>query len=179
MKGPKNLDEVMKNYPNNSCVLLEDRNNFKKITLLVIKDKFGDYFKSDEKPKVRIKGGFIKYSRVLAQYLVVNIKNKYVNKYYKFYFDYNNSDSLKLIFNLISQSHIYIIMYDKNNYNRVICIENKFKSFFKQYIQRCLKGKFEWTSDEYNQLIYIVDKTFHDTALLWSNLGDEIYANKF
>lgn len=175
MKGPKNLENIMDQYPNNSCVLLEDKVNFKKNTLFVIKDEFLEYLQDGYLPDFNIKGAYIRKGKVLAQYIVINIQNRFINKFYKFYFDFNDSDSIRLIFNLINQNKIYIILYDTNNFNRAIELDNKLKIFFRSYVEECLHSNLQWDRKDYKKLIDDLNRIFGGGQELWNNMGETIY----
>lgn len=171
----KSLEEIIINLPSNSSTLIENKIKLSSNTLIVIKDDFRVLKTQVVNPHVAIRGAFLKSGKVLAQYIVVNLREKGFNSYYKFWFDYNDSKCLKLLLNLVKQKYIYIILCDNNN-NLVkeISLENTMKPFFKEYIERCLKTDCKWSKKQYRKMLEELSDKFIDDYYLWRELGEDI-----
>jgi len=174
----RSLEDLIIDLPANSSTLVEHRIKLSTVTLIVVKDDFRVLKTQIINPRVAIRGAFLKSKAVLAQYIVVNLREKGFNNYYKFWFDYNDEKCLKLLLNLIKQKYIYIILCDNNN-NLVkeITLNNTMKSFFKQYIERCLKSECNWNKKQYAQMLQVLNNKFIDDYYLWRELGEDIINN--
>lgn len=175
----RSLEDLIIDLPANSSTLVEHRIKLSTVTLIVVKDDFRVLKTQIINPRVAIRGAFLKSKAVLAQYIVVNLREKGFNNYYKFWFDYNDEKCLKLLLNLIKQKYIYIILCDNNNNNLVkeITLNNTMKSFFKQYIERCLKSECNWNKKQYAQMLQVLNNKFIDDYYLWRELGEDIINN--
>ncbi|MPM31044.1 hypothetical protein SDC9_77597 [bioreactor metagenome] len=174
----RSLEDLIIDLPANSSTLVEHRIKLSTVTLIVVKDDFRVLKTQIINPRVAIRGAFLKSKDVLAQYIVVNLREKGFNNYYKFWFDYNDEKCLKLLLNLIKQKYIYIILCDNNN-NLVkeITLNNTMKNFFKQYIERCLKSECKWNKKQYAQMLQVLNNKFTDDYYLWRELGEDIINN--
>ncbi len=174
----RSLEDLIIDLPANSSTLVEHRIKLSTVTLIVVKDDFRVLKTQIINPRVAIRGAFLKCKDVLAQYIVVNLREKGFNNYYKFWFDYNDEKCLKLLLNLIKQKYIYIILCDNNN-NLVkeITLNNTMKYFFKQYIERCLKSECNWNKKQYEQMLQVLNNKFIDDYYLWRELGEDIINN--
>lgn len=174
----RSLEDVIINLPSNSSTLVEHKVKLNNVTLMIIKDDFNFLKEQITNPHVAIKGAFVKDDKILAQYIIINIREKGFSGYYKFCFDYNDEKCLRLILNLIKQKYIYVILcHNNNNLVKEITLENGMKAFFKEYIERCLNTKCRWNKKQYNKLFRRLDEKFFDDELLWKELGNEVIKN--
>lgn len=172
------LQEAILKLPSNSSTLVEHRVKITNYTLMVIKDDFSMLKNESTDPRLSIRGAFIRDSLVLGQYIMINIRTKYFAGFYKFYFDYNNSKSLRLLLNLIKQKNLFIILCDNNNeFFQEIILDNKMKLFFKEYIEKCLKLDCKWHYKDYNNMLKKIENKYFDDYYLWKQLGQDIVGN--
>jgi hypothetical protein len=174
----RSLEDVIINLPSNSSTLVENKVKLNNVTLMIIKDDFNFLKEQISNPHVAIKGAFIKDQNILAQYIIINIREKGFSQYYKFCFDYNDEKCLRLLLNLIKQKYIYVILcHNNNNLIKEIVFDNGIKGFLKEYIERCLSSKCKWNKKQYMNLFKRLNDKFFDDELLWKELGSEVIHN--
>jgi hypothetical protein len=174
----RSLEDVIINLPSNSSTLVENKVKLNNVTLMIIKDDFNFLKEQITNPHVAIKGAFITHNKILAQYIIINIREKGFSGYYKFPFDYNDEKCLRLLLNLVKQRYIYIILcHNNNSLVKEITLDNGMKMFFKEYIERCLNSKCKWNKKQYISLFKRLNEKFFDDELLWKELGNEVLKN--
>ena len=174
----RSLEDVIIKLPSNSSTLIEHRIKLNSTTLMVIKDDFKMIKTETANPKIAIRGAFIKSSGILAQYIMVSVREKAFSNYYRFCFDYNNEKSLKLLLNLVKQKNIYIVLCNNDcEFVKEILLENTMKNFFKQYVERCLKMTCKWKTKEFKKIFDKLNDTYGDEQSLWRDLGTDIIKN--
>lgn len=174
----RSLEDIIIKLPSNSSTLIEHRIKLNSVTLMVIKDDFNMIKAETINPKIAIRGAFIKNNGILAQYIMVSVREKAFSNYYRFYFDYNDKRSLKLLLNLVKQKNIYIVLCHNNcEFIKEVSLENTMKNFFKDYVERCLKMTCKWKSKDLKKIFEKMNDTYSEDQALWRDLGTDIVKN--
>ncbi|MDU4890534.1 MAG: hypothetical protein E6344_10045 [Clostridium sp.] len=171
----KSINRIIKDLPLGASALVEERINHKNITFIIIKDRFKNFMDAPWTMEFHIKGGIIKKRNTLSAHLMVQVKDNFNEKFYPFHFNYFDSNSLKLLYNLIKQREVCIVVSDGNNEYISRSFSNNLGPFLKKYIRISIGCGHRWSENEYKRTLMETIETFQDITELWDSLGEEVY----